>query len=108
MSVFKNYLLLVGLLILLVTVPPAMTVFLHYLTMLELYVRFYPLPAFILGGIVWTSILSTLVIDYWRVFRPKVKRYWVIDEKYLEEYNGVYEGYVGQEKPIIVQEVKNE
>lgn len=108
MSGLRAYLMMLSMLVLLVISPGAMTTFLHYMTMLELYARFNPLPTLIFGGIVWTATMVMIAKDYWLMFRPKVKRYWVIDEKYLEEYNGFYEGVVGLEKPVIVEEADHE
>lgn len=108
MSGLRAYLMMLSVFTLLVISPGAMTTFLHYMTLLELYARFNPLPTLIFGGIVWTATMVMIVQDYWRLFRPKLKRYWVIDEKYLEEYNGFYEGPVGLEKPVIVEEADNE
>lgn len=108
MSGFRAYLMMLSMLVLLLVTPGAMTVFLHYLTMLELYARYNLMTTYILGGIVWTSALIMMSQEYWLMFRPKKKRYWVIDEKYLEEYNGFYEGVVGLEKPVVVEEADNE
>lgn len=108
MSGFRAYLMMLSLLVIMVLSPGAMTTFVHYMTMLELYARFNPLATFIFGGIVWTATLSMIAKDYWTLYRARKKRYWVIDEKYLMEYDGVYEGIVGQEKPVIVEEVENE
>lgn len=108
MSGFRAYLMMLSLLVILVISPGAMTTFMHYMAMLELYARFNPLATFVFGGIVWTATLTMIAKDYWTMFRPKQKRYWVIDEKYLEEYNGFYEGAVGLEKPVVVEEADNE
>jgi hypothetical protein len=108
MKELKAYFMMLGTLVMLITVPGAMTTFLHYITILEFYAHHYMLETYVLGGIVWTVLLTLILNDYIRIFRPKKTKLWIIDEKYLNKYDGYYEGALADRKPKIVKEVKND
>lgn len=108
MKELKGYLVISSLLMILLTFGGPMTALLQYLMMAEFYIHHYPLRSFLFAGILWSTTLYVILNDYVKIFRPKKNRFWVIDEKYLNEYDGYYEGILGEEKPVVVQELKDE
>lgn len=97
---------LLALLSVLVTFSTPMMIFMHYLTLAEVYARIYPEIAYPVAGILW-SLGLYLLLEHYFTRRVSKFRFWVLDEKYLKEYNGFYEGE-GKPNPVIVKEVLNE
>lgn len=106
MKELKPFVMFATLLTLLVSFPAAMTVFLHYVTMLELTARLNPEVFYPLAGILWSVSLFWIGYDNLKAL-PQEKRAWVLDEEFLNLYNGKVAG-LGRRNLIVVVEDGNE
>lgn len=81
----KKYLLGLSLFTMLITFSTPVRVFIHYVTMAELYARWNPEIFFPLAGILWVGTLFLFVEGYFER-REKIERYWVMPRKTLDNF----------------------
>jgi hypothetical protein len=106
MKAFKGYLITASIVTMLIALPGAMTVFLHYVTLLELYARlngaiFYPI-----AGVIWVFAFYAIVANHVKT-RETASKMWVVPTRLLDTWTEKFE-MNPNDKYTIVRKVDNE
>lgn len=95
-----------SLVFILVTFTTPMNIFLHYITLMEVYVRFNPGFFYPLALFVWLRTLWAVFVGY-RDQRLE-GRYWVVHRQFLDQYDGYEDASTKDLEPVIVKEIDDE